>query len=144
MYNTLKEIQDALSDKQLYMYADKAEGKTPEEVVEMFKTDNIDISIEAAKEGIDYLKGVEIVSDEELENVAGGTCYSSGTYEELGIEPADTCGILPWHHPVITTLLNHCGLDCHSTCSACDFHHTIGPTVYCTKRSKEFDPTLNF
>ena len=132
MYHTLKEIQDALSDKQLYMYADKAEGKTPEEVVEMFKTDNIEISIEAAKEGIDYLKGVEIVSDEELENVAGGTCYSSGVKDPLTgrnrkyaiVSPANSCPIN--YYP--------------GTCYSCGANFIIKATWYCRLRWKENDP----
>ena len=132
MYTTLKEIQDSLSEKELFMYADKAEGKTPEEVVEMFKTDNIEISIEAAKEGIDYLKGVEIVSDEELENVTGGTCYSSGVKDPLTgqnrkyaiVSPANICPIN--YYP--------------GTCNGCGEYFVIKLTWYCRRRWKENDP----
>lgn len=77
MYNTLKEIQNSLSEKELYMYADKAEGKTAEEIIEMLKSDSIEISIEAAKECIDYLEKTGSILDEELENIAGGGCGSN-------------------------------------------------------------------
>ena len=132
MYTTLKEIQDALSDKQLYMYADKAEGKTPEEVVEMFKTDNIDISIEAAKEGIDYLKDVEIVSDEELENVTGGTCYSSGVEDPLRGN---------FRKFAIASPLNSCPINYYpGVCAQCGEYFIINGTWYCRLRWKENDP----
>ena len=131
MYNTLKEIQDSLSEKELFMYADKAEGKTPEEVVEMFKTDNIDISIEAAKEGIDYLKGVEIVSDEELENVTGGTCYSSGVKDPLTGRNRKYAIVSP---------ANICPINYGGVCWKCAEFFIINGTWYCRLRWKENDP----
>ena len=72
MYNTLKEIQDALSNEDQIKYAEKAVGKTAEEIIEMFKRDNIEISIEAAMESVDSLKGIETISNEELEDTMGG------------------------------------------------------------------------
>lgn len=50
MYNTLKEIQNSLSDKDFNKYVGKLSGKTAEEIMETLKLDNIEISIEAAKE----------------------------------------------------------------------------------------------
>ena len=72
MYNTLKEIQDALSNEDQIKYVEKAVGKTAEEIIEMFKRDNIEISIEAAMESVDSLKGIETISNEELEDTMGG------------------------------------------------------------------------
>ena len=76
MYNTLKEIQNSLSDKDFNKYVGKLSGKTAEEIMETLKLDNIEISIEAAKECANCLKEVGAVSDEELENITGGGCGS--------------------------------------------------------------------
>ena len=131
MYNTLKEIQDALSEEELYMYADKAEGKTAEEVVEILKRDNIEISIEAAKECVDYLKDIEIVSDEELENVTGGTCFSSGVTDPKTGENRKYAIVSPLNKCPLTKF---CELPFSSTCNGCDSHFIDGSTWYCRDR----------
>ena len=136
MYNTLKEIQDALPENDLNRYADKAEGKTAKEIIEMLKEDGIEISLDAAKECVDCLKGIEVVSNEELENAAGGgTCYSKGG----GVAAPN--GIV--HNYVIVTCGNTCPgatwvYDMHGyyfkgSCSWCK-HHFGNVPMYCDAR----------
>ena len=88
MYNTLKEIQDALSYEDLCKYVDKTIGKTAEEIIKILKKDNIEISAEAAKECVEYLKGVDAILNKELENVTGGVLPS-----EIGEREKPRCKI---------------------------------------------------
>ena len=133
MYNTLKQIQEALSDEDLNKYANKAIGKNAEEIVEILKKDNIEVSLEAAKECVDYLKSIDIVSDEELENVTGGTCYSEG------VADPETGTVRQY---VIVTAGNPCPLNgitdwiASRTCGSCHSCFAIGPTMYCSRRWK--------
>ena len=134
MYKTLKELQEALSDEALYKYADKAADKNAEEIIEMLKSDNIEISIEAAKECVDCLKGIEIISNEELENVAGGTCYSKGIAAPNGIVRDyvivtfdNSCPGATWHYN------DEFGYYEKDTCSWCT-HHFGNVPMYCSVR----------
>ena len=130
--------------KELIEKAKKCASK--EELLELAKSENIELSEADLNNLFVSICPSKELSDEELENVTGGTCYSSCTYEALGIEPVSAAGaVRPWYHPVITTMANHCSLDYQHkewgyACNVCPYHHTIGPTVYCRARSKEFDP----
>ena len=74
MYNTLKEIYDAYSTSDLYKYGEEAEGKTAEEIIEMFKKYNMEISLAAAKEIVNVLEHFDEVEVQknEIESVSGG------------------------------------------------------------------------
>ena len=77
------------------------------------------------------------LNDEQLEKVAGGK-YSSWTYEKLGIgvfEPQKK-----WYHPLITTGINWCSLSGNRYCPDCGEWAGYGATMYCEKRSLEYDP----
>lgn len=129
MYKTRKEIIDALEEKDLNEYGKKAVGKSPEEIVEIFKEGNIDISIDAAKECFDYLKSVDVIEDEELDNVAGGTCYSSGAVDP---RPGHDHTERPY---VIVTIGNSC-IAWEDTCTTCKHHFVGTPSWYCSIRWK--------
>ena len=49
-------------------------AKSPEELIQMAKTENIDLSAEEAEKAFAELNKTGELSDEELNNVAGG-CY---------------------------------------------------------------------
>ena len=130
--------------KELIEKAKKCTSK--EELVELAKSEKIEISDVDINNLLASAGQTGVMSDDELENISGGTCYSGSTYAELGITPASPAGRQQtWYHPVITTMANHCSLDAKHkewgyACDVCPYHHTIGPTVYCRARSKEFDP----
>lgn len=88
------------------------------------------------------------LGDEELENVAGGTCYSGGV-----TCPADAGNLesrgksRPY---VIVTAGNSCPLNgatarhlpgkgLGKTCGSCPDHFTISPTMYCSVRWEGHD-----
>ena len=131
--------------KELLEKARKCTSK--EELLELAKKENVEISDENISSLLSSAITNKELSDDELENVTGGTCHSDYTYAELGITPQCPVGTQrSWYHPVITTYLNHCDLDTHGygySCEVCPYHYPIGATVYCKARSKEYDPYKN-
>ena len=84
------------------------------------------------------------LSNEELRDVNGGTCYSSKTYEGLGLFAPWNTYTKFWHHPVIVTAGNSCPHWIKSdraivqhTCNDCIFMLPKGITMYCGRRSYE-------
>ena len=143
MFNTLKEIEDALSYENLCKYTDEVMGKSKEEIKEILKSHNIEASDFAVDECYDYIKDITAISEEELENVAGGSCYSSDTFASLGFDPSLFYGQQSHYHPLITTIGNSCKLkEGGSTCLSCRhlFKPSDSATCYCNARSKECDP----
>lgn len=145
MYNTLKEIQNSLSIKDLYRFGNEATNKTAEEIIDIFKKDNIVISLDAAKECVDFLKDIDSVEiqDEELGNVTGGTCY--GGDGVVGPEPD-----FAKHPYVVVTVGNSCpGYDGdgfavpHHTCACCCRHFWRGAREYCSIRWKGHERLAN-
>ena len=115
---------------------------TKEEILELAKAENVEISDENIANLLSCTETNKELSDDELENVAGGTCHSDWTYAKLGITPAYPQR--PEYHPVITTQGNNCNR--HQdypgfwiTCHECNYHYVIGPTVYCRIRSREYE-----
>ena len=110
-----------------------------EELLELAKLENVEVSEDEIQALLASAGANKDLSDEELENVSGGTCYSGSTYAELGITP--DYPQRPEYHPVITTVGNMCSS--HNNpgfwegCNTCTHHHTIGPTIYCKIRSRE-------
>lgn len=81
------------------------------------------------------------VKDSELEEVSGGTTYSSCTYGDLNIlGKAFGDGQRFEYHPVITTAINKCSLN-DRKCYYCRYLWKSVFTLYCLARSKEYDPT---
>ena len=78
------------------------------------------------------------LTDEELENVAGGY-YSGSTYNELGV-PFSTNYQVGTNHPLVTTILNYCWMSGNHYCCDCLMCKKIGAVRYCGYRSQENDP----
>ena len=143
MFNTLKEMQETLSYDDLCKYANESLGKSSEEIKELLKSYGVEVSDSTANECYEFIKGIDVVSDEELENVAGGSCYSSETFESLGLEPCYRYPLNKNYHPLITTYGNSCKLiDGAETCSYCWWLSKEAGNMasYCRCRSKECDP----
>ena len=117
---------------------------TKEELLELAKSENVEVSDDEINVLLKSTVTNRELSDEELENVAGGSCYSGSTFADLGIEPQNEYGAKQesYYHPLITTIGNYCSMHqgFWATCGDCPHHHTIGPTVYCRTRSEEVDP----
>ena len=130
--------------KELLEKAKKCTSK--EELTELLKSENINLNIEEINNFLETFNSNKELSDDELENVTGGTCYSSCTFADLGITPdCPVARIESWYHPVITTVGNACGLHPKKynppcACSECKYSVGIGVTLYCKARSREYDP----
>ena len=75
-------------------------AKSPEELIQMAKTENIDLSAEEAAKAFAKLNASGELSDEELDNVAGGCSPSDPPKYNIGDMvissrgfPCHTCGI---------------------------------------------------
>ena len=116
---------------------------TKEELLELAKQENVEVSDDEINAFLASFGTNKELSDEELENVSGGTCYSDCTYAELGIPVEYPQN--PSFHPVITTVFNRCmGHPKFNDiflpeCCECDYYYPIGATCYCKIRSKEYD-----
>ena len=134
MYNSLREIREALSTKDLYKYGELANNKTAEEIIEMLKNYNIDISLAAAKEAVEALidfDNIE-VQDQELADVAGGTCFSGGiTDPQTGISKKYAI-VSPWNICPTNKLTEY--LPTRRLCDSCDKHFVIKGKWYCRDR----------
>ena len=144
MFNTLKEMQEALSYTDLCKYADESLGKSAEEIKEILKSHDIEVTDSTANECYEFMKGINVLSEEELDNVAGGSCYSADTYDSLGISFSDIRGQQGHYHPLITTIGNSCKLYDEfdgSGCRGCTWVNKASGTMtyYCEARSKEVD-----
>ncbi|MGM9644949.1 MAG: Nif11-like leader peptide family RiPP precursor [Eubacteriales bacterium] len=53
-------------------------AKSPEELLQMAKAENIELTAEEAAKAYAELHKTGELSDEELDNIAGGFCYESG------------------------------------------------------------------
>ena len=113
-------------------------AKSAEELLEMAKTENLSLTEEEAERYFKVLHADPAdaecmeLSEEEQENVAGGTCYSEGVRDPRSgdirayaiVTPLNTCpnnGVYCWECPV---------------------HFIVGGTWYCNQRWKGHD-TLN-
>lgn len=122
--------------KELIEKAKKCTSK--EELLKLAELENIKLS-DAEINNILASKNVNReLSDEELENVTGGTCYSGDTYAKLRITP--TCWQSSNNNPVIVTVGNSCRLSKRS-CGSCVYSAWREEvSLYCRLRSKQLDP----
>ena len=100
-------------------------AKSAEELLALAKAEGVALTEEeAAKYFADLHKEGEL-ADEELDNVAGGTCYSSGVVGPYGKTRAFAI-VSPW---------NLCPYS-NSTqaCMTCDQSFTVNGTWYCAAR----------
>ncbi len=107
--------------------------KTVDELVELVRKNGGELTEEEAQETFKEVH--RRLSDEELENVDGGTCYSSGTYGPYGYQKY-----------AIVTAPNSChgfeGTDSSFmvVCAQCAHSFTQGATLYCAIRTRDHDP----
>ena len=98
-------------------------AKSVEELLALAKENGMELTEEeAAKYFTEWHKEGEL-SDEELDNVAGGTCYSSGVKGPLGKQRSYA----------IVSPLNICPYS-KQTCMNCEQSFTIDGTWYCEAR----------
>lgn len=104
-----------------------------EELVELARENGAELTEEEAKQTFEETH--HMLSDEELDNVDGGTCYSSGTYGPNGYQKY-----------AIVTAANRCyGFDPEPSatldlCAQCVHSFAQGATLYCAIRTKDHDP----
>ena len=119
-----------LTDEQMAKIKD---AKNPEDIVAIAKENDLDLTIEDAKKYFDTLQTKQgKVSDDELDNVVGGTCYSKGK------------GVYnPYYNErrryAIVSPLNICPINKSYICMNCGHMFTVGATMYCRNRYWEND-----
>ena len=108
------------------------QAKSVEELLELAKEHDYSVSKEEAEEVFAELSKEGELSDEELENVAGGACYSKDPHGNL-----------------ITTIFNKCRLfkqegraikGFPTGCSDCQYSWKSAGTMYCKARTRKDDP----
>ena len=105
------------------------QAKSVEELLKLAEEYGYEISKEEAEEIYAELNQARELSDEELENVAGGSCYSKDNHGLLIVTLGNTCD---GYVKETTELIP-------GTCHSCK--HRIGFTPsYCKIRSKYNDP----
>lgn len=120
--------------KELIEKAKKCTSK--EELLELAKAENIKLSDKEVNNIFISANANGVLSDEELDNISGGTCYSSG------VECPQSCGYeesrgktRPY---VIVTAGNTCPKSPY-TCCTCSWHFSDEITMYCAARWKGHD-----
>ena len=105
------------------------QANSVEELLKLAEQYGYEVSKEEAEEIYAELNQEEALADEELENVAGGSCYSSDAHNLLIVTLGNTCrGYEKARYELIS-----------GTCHSCK--HRIGFTPsYCKIRSKYNDP----
>ena len=99
-----------------------------EELIALAKAEGIEASEDEIKAQFDAMHKEGEIADEELDNVAGGTCYSSGVKGPLGKQRSYA----------IVSPLNICPYS-KQTCINCEQSFTIDGTWYCEARWKTED-----
>ena len=99
-------------------------AKSAEELLALAKENGIELTEEeAAKYFADLHKEGEL-SDDELDNVAGGTCYSSGVTDPYEHDWRQYAIVSPWNFCPYYSM----------TCMNCDEAFTVGGTWYGSAR----------
>ena len=107
--------------------------ETVEELIKLARKNGVELTEEEAK--ATFEEAHQALSDDELDNVEGGTCYSSGTYGPSGYQKY-----------AIVTAMNHCygyypeKSSSSEICAECKYSFTQGATMYCAIRTKDDDP----
>ena len=110
-----------------------------EELLGLAKLDNVELSEDEIKALLASSETNRELSDEELENVNGGTCFSSGvTNPKNGI----------YREYAIVSPLNSCPLNSltkyrDTVCANCDDHFIDGATWYCSRRWKGHNKAID-
>ena len=119
------EIKEELLEK-----AKKA--KSTEELLALAEENGIELTEEEAEKY--FSRNVDLAA-EELENVSGGSCYSSGVwgpngYQKYLIVSAANCCDRCWRE-------GGSGL---YVCGNCEYSFSAGSTLYCSFRTEDNDP----
>ena len=105
------------------------QAKSVEELLKLAEAYGYEVSKEEAEEIYAELNQEGELSDEELDNVAGGGCYSTDK-----------------HGMLIVTIGNRCeyflqsGFRSESTCIGCYHAFADGMLTYCSLRTRDNDP----
>ena len=105
------------------------QAKSVEELLKLAEAYGYEVSKEEAEEIYAELNQAGELSDEELENVTGGGCYSTKTHGYLIVTSGNSC-----------KLFEQSGWRSGSTCSGCHYAFLDGITIYCSRRSRYDDP----
>ena len=113
-------------------------AKSAEELLAYAKEIGYPLTEEEAKHYFEQWHKEGELADEELDNVAGGTCYSSGVSDPFRHD---------WKQYAIVSPLNVCPYS-SKVCSKCQYVFTDGGTWYCmcrwlTPDGEEHSPSLD-
>lgn len=111
-------------------------SKSVEELLDIARDNNVSLSEAEAVRYFEDLNRSGELADNELANVVGGTCYSSGVWGPKGYQKY-----------AIVTAANRCHFyidneDDNSipACAQCNHSFTAGATLYCEIRTEDNDP----
>ena len=105
------------------------QAKSVEELLKLAEAYGYEISKEEAEEIYAELNQAGELSDEELENVTGGGCYSTDKHGMLIVTFGNSC-----------KLFERNGGRSGSTCTSCRWAFIDGYIAYCGKRTRDDDP----
>ena len=105
------------------------QAKSVEELLKLAEAYGYEISREEAEEIYAELNQEGELSDEELENVAGGGCYSTDKDGLLIVTAGNRC-----------ELFKQSSFRSGSTCLSCYYQYPDGLVTYCRRRSRYDDP----
>ena len=105
------------------------QAKSVEELLKLAEAYGYEISKEEAEKIYAELNQARELSDEELENVAGGGCYSTNTHGYLIVTSGNRC-----------ELFEQSSFRSGSTCLSCFYQYPDGLVTYCRRRSRYNDP----
>ena len=105
------------------------QAKSAEELLKLAEAYGYEISKEEAEEIYAELNQARELSDEELENVAGGGCYSTDKDGLLIVTAGNRC-----------ELFQQSSFRSGSTCLSCYYQYPDGLVTYCRRRSRYDDP----
>ena len=105
------------------------QAKSVEELLKLAEAYGYEISKEEAEEIYAELNQAGELSDEELENVTGGGCYSTNKHGYLIVTSGNRC-----------ELFEQSGWRSESTCFGCSHAFADGFVTYCSKRTRYDDP----
>ena len=77
MFKSLEELRNNESLENLNKYYDESLGKNADEIKKLLSGYGVEVSDECAKECFEFCKGVKVIADEEMLEVAGGEGDSS-------------------------------------------------------------------
>ena len=105
------------------------QAKSVEELLKLAEAYGYEISKEEAEEIYAELNQARELSDEELDNVTGGGCYSTKIHGYLIVTSGNRC-----------ELFEQSGWRSGSTCFGCSWSYSDGWVTYCGIRTRYDDP----